>query len=78
MAVGNHSVIGVPPGTRLLRISRLRGYWIVWTATSDYVHGTYLRMYDSGKVVRVTVRIDEGDEEFVVRPTDKEIGLWLE
>jgi len=35
-------------------------------------------MYDSGKVVRVTVRIDEGDEEFVVRPTDKEIGLWLE
>jgi hypothetical protein len=38
------------------------GRWRLWLHTPDYIHGTYLDMYSDGKIVRVTVREDEGDE----------------
>lgn len=43
------------------------GCWRVWLATPDFVHGTYLKLYSDGKVVRYVVRQDEGDEEFLVK-----------
>lgn len=70
----NHAVIGIDVGTRLKRIVRLHDGWIVWTATSDYIHGSYLVLADSGAVFRVTVRAGEGDEIHLVRPSDAEIA----
>ncbi len=64
----DHSVVGVPLGTRLQRIIRRHGAWMLWIATQDFHHGTYLLLHDNGMVIRVTSRADEGDEEFVVRP----------
>lgn len=66
-------IVGMPQGTKCQRIIRLRRGWMVWIATTDYVHGTYLILCDSGEVVRVTAREDEGDEMFVVRPADHSI-----
>ena len=61
--------IGVPPGTRFLRLERANDHWIVWiNANIDFTLGTYLRLYNSGKVERVTVRIDEGDDIQLIKP----------
>jgi hypothetical protein len=68
-----HTIVGMPLGTRLLRMIRQRDCWWLWLATSDYVYGTYLCVYDDGRVERVTVREDEGDEIMLVRPSDEEI-----
>ncbi len=73
--------ISVPPGTRLLRIAREPkvygdfsiddGYWIIWLHTRDFIHGTFLRLHDNGKIESVTIREDRPDEEiFVVKPPD--------
>lgn len=65
----DHSVIGVPVGTRLVRVNRLRnGKWRLWLATKDFIYGTYLDLCSNGMVLRVTVRDGEGDEAFIVRP----------
>jgi len=69
----DHSVVGVPLGTRLQRIIRLDNGWRLWLATNDFKHGTYLDIHNNGMIVRVTVRADEGDECFVVRPSDDHI-----
>lgn len=66
-------LVGVPRGTRLYRIYRRDGYWQVWTATSDFVFGTYLCLHDDGRIVSITERSDEGPESFTVRPSDAEI-----
>lgn len=66
----DHDTISTPPGTRLQRIIRLREGWQLWTATADYVYGTYLVLYNDGAVLNCTVRDDEGDEQFWVRPVD--------
>lgn len=68
-----HNLIGVPIGTRLLRIYRRKGYWQLWIATNDYVFGTYYRLWDNGKCENVTEFMDEGPREFQFRPTDEEI-----
>jgi hypothetical protein len=70
-----HTLIGMPLGTRLLRMIRRPGCWWMWLSTSDYVYGTYLCVYDSGRIERVTVRVDEGDDVIVVRPSDEEIRI---
>lgn len=44
--------------------------WQLWLATPDFIHGTYLKMYLDGRIERVTVRQDEGDEIFTIRETD--------
>ncbi len=69
----DHSVVGVPLGTRLMRIIRSQQSWRLWLSTADYKHGTYLDLFHNGMIIRVVVRVDEGDEVFVVRPSDEEI-----
>jgi len=72
----NHNLIHMPIGTRLLRMDREATSWILWLATRDYLHGTYLQVWDDGHVERVTVRADEGDEVITVRPSNEEIEKW--
>lgn len=67
---GDTHTIEVPRGTRLKRIVRLPTGWLCWTATNDYIYGSYLLLSDDGGVLNVTVRADEGDDTFVVRPPD--------
>lgn len=68
-----HTVVGMPYGTRLLRMIRKKECWWLWLATKDYIYGTYLALYDDGRIERVTVRTDEGDDILNVRPSDEEI-----
>ena len=68
------NIVGLPLGTRLKRIVRIDNGWRLWTATADYLFGTYLCVMNDGQVTSTTVREDEGDETFVVRPTDDDIG----
>lgn len=63
----------MPPGTRLHRIIRLYHGWRVWIATRDFIYGTYLELHDTGRVVNITTREDEGDEIIHARPSDEEI-----
>ncbi len=67
---GDHNTIGVLRGTRLRRIIRHTDGWLVWIATMDFRYGTYLMLYNDGRIVRVTAREDQGDEVIVVRPRD--------
>ena len=69
----DHCIVGLPPGTRLYRIVRLSHAWQAWIATKDFINGTYLILQDSGRVDNVTARADEGDEVFMVRPSDQSI-----
>jgi len=78
--------IGVPPGTKMLKIQRqeittmymadymervIDGYWIIWLHTKDYIHGTYLKLYNNGKIERITIRVDEEcDDVALVKPED--------
>lgn len=79
--------IGIQAGTKLLKIQRqeitrlgyldynqkyVDGYWIVWLATSDYIYGTYLKLYNDGRIERVTVRNDEPDDVMLIKPKDGE------
>ena len=65
-----YNIIGMPVGTRLMRMVRKDTSWILWLATRDYIYGTYLQVWDDGHVERVTIREDEGDEVITVRPSD--------
>jgi hypothetical protein len=69
------AIIGVPLGTRLVRIERNADehHWLIWTARSPCGSlGSYLVLHDDGLVVSVTERSDEGPESFVVKPRDKQ------
>lgn len=67
------NIIGVPPGTRCMRLIRLPHGWRVWLATTDFIYGTYLELFDDGRVLHCTARVGEGDEFFWVRPSDGEV-----
>jgi hypothetical protein len=67
---GDHNTIAVPLGTRLLRMIRLPHGWRLWLSTNDFIYGTYLELFDDGRILRVTARQDEGDEMFWVRMED--------
>jgi hypothetical protein len=69
----NIDTIALMPGTRLQRIIRLSYGWRLWTATRDYVFGSYLELYNDGTIANWTTREDEGDEFFFSRPADKDI-----
>lgn len=56
-----------------MRLERKHDGWIAWLSTNDFVLGTYLYLYNTGRVERITVRADEGDEIMLVRPSDDEI-----
>jgi hypothetical protein len=70
----DHDTIHTPLGTRLLRIIRLARGWRVWTGTVNFRQGTYLELFDDGRVLNCTVRIDEGDDYFWARPSDETIN----
>lgn len=62
--------IGIPPRTKLLRLERLPDIkaWHLWLHQSpDGTLGTFLRLHNDGRIERVTVRADEGDEVFVIK-----------
>ena len=63
-------IIATPPGTRLQRIIRLPRGWRLWTATRDFMHGSYLELHNNGRIMNCTARADEGDEVFEARPPD--------
>lgn len=46
------------------------GHWIIWQHTTDFIHGTYLVLYDNGRIERVTSRDGEGDDVHVIREGD--------
>jgi hypothetical protein len=72
-----HRIVGMPLGSRCKRIERLQDGWRIWLATQDYIYGTFLTLFDGGEIQRTTTRQDEGDDVFVVRPTDDEIRRKL-
>ena len=67
------NTLATPPGTRLQRIIRLPRGWRLWLASRDFVFGTYLELFDDGRVLNCTVREDEGDDYFWSRPSDEEL-----
>lgn len=70
----SHAIVGLPLGTRLLRLVRKPDGWWAWLGTAgDYVYGTYLHIHDNGGIERITIRVDEGDEIITVRPSDEMI-----
>lgn len=77
LATAQHNLIGVPIGTRLMRIYRTVSYWRLWIATKDYIHGTYMELHNDGRVYTITARAEEGDEIVVVRPTDAQVKDML-
>lgn len=46
--------------------------WRLWLHTPDFVHGTQLILYPDGKIERVTIRADEGDEIVLIKESDSE------
>jgi hypothetical protein len=69
----NHSIVGTPPGCRLMRIVRLPRGWRLWNATRDFIYGSYLEIGDNGRIISVTTYEDQGDDVHMVRPSDDEI-----
>lgn len=58
--------IAIPPGTQILRIERIDDSWLLWIhANPEFSLGTYIRLYDSGRITRVTERPNEVDEQLV-------------
>lgn len=70
------TTIATPLGTRLQRIIRHDDKWQLWIATRDFKHGTYLLLYDDGRIQNVTEREDEGPIMFDVKGTDMNGGFW--
>ena len=48
------------------------GHWKFWIHrnVSDRLLGTFLKLYDNGKIERVTVRSGEGDQVDLIKPED--------
>jgi len=68
-----HNTIGMQPGTRLYRIERTDSGWRIWTATRDFVHGSYIELHNDGSAYRWECRPDEGDECIMIRWDDAEV-----
>jgi hypothetical protein len=66
--------IATPLGCRLMRIIRLPRGWRLWTATRDFKYGSYIELFDDGRVLNCTSRVDEGDEVYWCRPSDEELS----
>jgi hypothetical protein len=49
------------------------GYWSLPLHTNkDRTLGTFLYLYDDGKIERITIREDEGDTIDLIKPADKD------
>lgn len=78
--------IGIQAGTKLLKIQRegitrlgrldynqiyVDGHWIIWISTNDYINGTYLKLYNDGRIERVTLREnDPAPDVVLIKPRD--------
>jgi hypothetical protein len=64
--------IGIPPGMRVLYFERhpVTGHYRLWLHTNDRILGTYLALWDNGKIERITVRADEGDQIDLIKKED--------
>jgi hypothetical protein len=53
------------------------GYWLLPIHTSpDRELGTFLRLYDDGKIEQVTLRPDDpGEDVVLIKPEDKKDGM---
>lgn len=70
-ASANRDFIEMPDGE--LRGSIFEeGYYRLWIhrSVSDRLYGTFLALYDNGKIERVTVRENEGDQVDLIKPED--------
>ena len=67
--------IGMPVGARAMRLIRLPHGWRLWLSTRDFVYGTYIELFDDGRILHMTTRTDEGDEYYLARPSDEDIRL---
>lgn len=48
--------------------------WCIWINPSpDFMHGTYLKLYDNGRVENVTLHPEGHETVFMVKPADGEI-----
>lgn len=64
------TIIGVAANTRLRRIERTNGGWLLWTDTVDYNLGTYIYLDDQGGAAKITERAGEGPDIIQVKPVD--------
>jgi hypothetical protein len=65
--------IALPPGTKFLRLTRSRNNdgWIIWiNADPDFEYGTFLYLYNNGRIENWTTRPDQQETCFEVRPPD--------
>ena len=59
-----------PTRTRHYRAIVVEGHYRLWLHTNDRVLGTYLALWDNGKIERITVRDNEGDQIDLIKPAD--------
>jgi hypothetical protein len=51
------------------------GYWLLPLSTNPQrTLGIFLKLYDNGKVTRLTCRDDQADEEVLIKPEDGKEG----
>jgi len=70
--------ISVPPNTRAYRIERNHtgriediGSWVLWLHPApDFNSGTYLKLYDSGALYRVTLYPDGTEDMMLLKECD--------
>ena len=64
--------IGLPPNLRILYIERWEeGYWRIPIHVDKTGQlGTFIHLYNNGKIERVTIRDDQGDEVVLIKPKD--------
>lgn len=55
------------------RAPKVAGYWLLPIHTNpDRTLGTFLRLYDNGKIEQVTLRPDDpGEDVWLIKPEDK-------
>lgn len=68
---GNYDFIEMEDGVKHGSIFSL-GHYRLWLhrSLSNALLGTYLALWDNGKIERVTVRADEGDQVNLIKPED--------
>ena len=57
-------------GKNGIMTSTIKGHYRLWLHTSDRLLGTFLKLYDNGKIERITVRANEGDQIDLIKPED--------
>jgi hypothetical protein len=51
---------------------KIEGYWLIPLSTNaKRTLGEYLKLYDNGKIERITLRPDDDDVTVLIKPEDK-------